>query len=37
MLVLVLAYFGSKLVLEVFLDRSWTSPVYAPLMLRDDG
>lgn len=26
MLVLVLAYFGSKLVLEVILDRSWTSP-----------
>ncbi|MGY6589036.1 MAG: cytochrome C assembly family protein [Wenzhouxiangella sp.] len=37
MLVLVLAYFGSKLVLEVILDRSWTSPVYAPLMLQDDG
>ncbi|MGY6631737.1 MAG: cytochrome C assembly family protein [Wenzhouxiangella sp.] len=37
MLVLVLAYFGSKLVLEVILDRSWTSPVYAPLMLQGDG
>jgi len=37
MLVLVLAYFGSKLVLEVILDRSWSSPVYAPLMLQDDG
>lgn len=35
--VLALAYFGSKIVLEVILDRSWTSPVYAPLMMRDDG
>jgi ABC-type uncharacterized transport system permease subunit len=26
MLFLILAYFGSKLVLEVFLDRSWTTP-----------
>lgn len=34
MLVLVLAYFGSKLVLEVVLDRSWTSPAASELLIN---
>jgi ABC-type uncharacterized transport system permease subunit len=35
MLVLVLAYFGSKLVLEVFLDRTWTSPLATTTLITD--
>jgi ABC-type uncharacterized transport system permease subunit len=35
MLVLVLAYFGSKLVLEVFLDRTWTSPLASVQSVSD--